>query len=80
MNLTELYNLNEQSGEKLFSLETDGPTFVVKAKSREEAIVFLSGVVGRDYIVKHRDQLQQHFGPVVQVDRGSMDVEDPKGK
>ena len=81
--MTEVFrrSLNEdgtavQGGNKLFSIEMSDKTFVVTAKSRAEAIVFLSGVVGRDNIVKSRDQLQQHFGPVVQVNRGSGDVEE----
>lgn len=81
--MTEVFKrvLNEDGtavagGNKLFSLEIADKTFVVTAKSRGEAIVFLSGIIGRQNIVSKRDQLQQHFGPVVQVNRGSGDAED----
>lgn len=81
--MTEVFKrtLNEDGtavagGNKLFSIEMADKTFVVTAKSRGEAIVFLSAIVGRDNIVKSRDQLQQHFGAVVQVNRGTGDAED----
>ncbi len=60
--------------QSLFSIEILDSTFVVRAKNRGEAIVFLSGIVGKDTITRSRDQLQQHFGPVVQINKGTGDV------
>jgi hypothetical protein len=68
--------LNEGTGEKLFTLETPGRTYVVLAPSRGQAIVVLSKFVGRDYIVQHRDQVQQHLSTVVVVDHSTDDVEE----
>lgn len=66
----------DPTGQKLFSIELADKTFVVRAKNRGEAIVYLSGIVGKDTITRGRDQLQQHLGPVVQVNRGTGDVEE----
>lgn len=70
-------SINEETGEKLFSLSLPQATLVVKAKSRGEAIVFLSGIAGKEAVVNNRDQIVQHFGPVVQVDHSGQ-VDEPK--
>ena len=75
--LTEVFGLDEETGQgKLYSLETPGRTYVVHAPSRGQAIVVLSKFVGKDYIVQHRDQLQQHLTTVVVVDHQTDDVEE----